>query len=79
MWVLAVLCGTVSGWMLDSGGGGEVVYLADVLEEAGPSMVRRCWWDFGDWSDLCREWKAVPEEASFNVTLTFHPPQLHHP
>lgn len=35
-----------------------VIHLIDILEEAGPDIARRCYWDFGRYSDLWRIWRA---------------------
>ena len=35
-----------------------MTYLADILEEAGPDVARRCYWDYGRYSDLWRLWRA---------------------
>lgn len=34
-------------------------FIMDILEEAGPDIARRCFWDFGKWSDLWRVWRPV--------------------
>jgi len=39
----------------------------DVLEEVGDDVARRCYWDFGDWSDLWRETRHVPSGVSLKV------------
>lgn len=31
----------------------------DILEEAGPDIARRCYWNFGKWSDLWRIWRPL--------------------
>ena len=36
--------------------------MMDILEEAGPDIARRCYWDFGKWSDLWRVWRPVGSE-----------------
>lgn len=51
-----------------------VTYIMDVLEEAGTDVARRCFWDFGDWSDLWRETKHVP----LGVSLQVGPPASNH-
>lgn len=38
------------------------VYMMDILEEAGPDIARRCYWDFGKWSDLWRVWRPISAE-----------------
>lgn len=40
----------------------------DVLEEVGDDVARRCFWDFGDWSDLWRETKHVPNGGHLQVS-----------
>lgn len=45
-----------------------VTYIMDVLEEVGGDAARRCFWDFGDWSDLWRETKHVPLDVSLQVS-----------
>lgn len=45
----------------------EVMCVMDVLEEVGDDVARRCYWDFGDWSDLWRETKHVPNGISLQV------------
>lgn len=32
-------------------------------------MARRCYWDFGDWSDLWRDAKLVPAEVTLEVRV----------
>jgi hypothetical protein len=44
----------------------------DVLEEVGSDVARRCYWDFGDWSDLWRETKHVPLDVSLLVSGLMH-------
>lgn len=44
----------------------------DVLEEVGDDVARRCYWDFGDWSDLWRETKHVPSGVSLKVRTGSH-------
>lgn len=46
-----------------------MTYIMDVLEEVGTDVARRCYWDFGDWSDLWRETKHVPLDVSLQVSL----------
>jgi hypothetical protein len=45
----------------------EVLCVMDVLEEVGDDVARRCYWDFGDWSDLWRETKHVPSGVNLQV------------
>lgn len=40
----------------------------DVLEEVGDDVARRCYWDFGDWSDLWRDTKHVPTGVHLQVS-----------
>lgn len=64
-WLLWLwLCSDAGEPVVDS-----VVYLMDVLEEVGPDLVRRCYWDFGDWSDLWREFKTLPMDGSLEVIV----------
>ncbi|GMH33034.1 hypothetical protein BSKO_00868 [Bryopsis sp. KO-2023] len=46
-----------------------MVYVADMLDEMGSDIVARCYWDFGDWSDLWRRWRPVPEGVSIADVL----------
>lgn len=41
------------------------MYVSELLQALGHDIVVRCYWDFGDWSDLMKQWKIVPE----NITL----------
>jgi hypothetical protein len=45
----------------------EVLCVMDVLEEVGDDVARRCFWDFGDWSDLWRDTKHVPNGVHLQV------------
>ena len=36
--------------------------MMDVVEEVGYDSSRRCYWDFGRWSDLWRVWRRVGED-----------------
>jgi hypothetical protein len=51
----------------------QVTYLADILEEAGPDIAQRCYWDFGRWSDLWRLWRPPgadrPHPRDSSITL----------
>ncbi|EIE19264.1 hypothetical protein COCSUDRAFT_48883 [Coccomyxa subellipsoidea C-169] len=47
---------------LTSAGDESTVYMMDILEEAGPDIARRCYWDFGKWSDLWRVWRPIGAE-----------------
>lgn len=47
----------------------EVLCVMDVLEEVGDDVARRCYWDFGDWSDLWRETKHVSNSINLQVRL----------
>ncbi len=44
-----------------------VTYLMDVVEECGGDLVRRCYWDIGDFSDWWRQYRAVPLGEQFTV------------
>eukprot|EP00775_Hariotina_reticulata_P013221 gene13221-13351_t len=46
-----------------------VTCIMDVLEEVGADVARRCYWDFGDWSDLWRETKQVPLDVGLNSVM----------
>lgn len=64
-----VLCGVLlwcSGQLETPDAG--VTYIMDVLEEVGADVARRCYWDFGDWSDLWRETKHVPPDVTLPVS-----------
>ncbi len=37
----------------------EPTYAADVLEEVGQAVAQRCYWDFGRYSDLQRDFRPV--------------------
>ncbi|KAG1675965.1 hypothetical protein FOA52_014209 [Chlamydomonas sp. UWO 241] len=37
-----------------------LTYLIEVVEESGPDIVKECYWDFGDWSEL---WRDAPASA----------------
>lgn len=45
------------------------VYFADVLEQEGSAAVQQCFWDFGDWSDLLRQYKAVSPDLELENIL----------
>jgi len=49
-----------------AGAGAEAAgaYLVDVLEDAGADIARRCYWDFGRWSDTWRAWRAPAEDPA---------------
>ena len=34
-------------------------YLVDVIEQMGDDLARRCWWDWGPWSDLARRYRPL--------------------
>jgi len=61
-----------------AGAGAEApgAYLVDVLEDAGADIARRCYWDFGRWSDTWRAWRAPAEDpaAAGGVDLEARPP-----
>ncbi|WIA40102.1 hypothetical protein OEZ86_013510 [Tetradesmus obliquus] len=46
-----------------------VTYVMDVLEEVGVDVARRCFWDFGDWSDLWRDTKHVPLDVTLQSVM----------
>lgn len=50
------------------------VYMMDILEEAGSDIARRCYWDFGRWSDLWRAWRPLgsSREASLCLPVRFY-------
>eukprot|EP00898_Chlorokybus_atmophyticus_P003403 jgi/Chlat1/4063/Chrsp26S04002 len=41
-------------------------FVIDVLEESGADILQRCYWESSRWSDVGREWRAIPD----GVTLT---------
>jgi len=45
-------------------------YVADIIENSGDAFARKYYWDFGTWSDTWRDWRPVPEEASFAECLS---------
>eukprot|EP00878_Enallax_costatus_P012410 GHUV01012961.1.p1 GENE.GHUV01012961.1~~GHUV01012961.1.p1 ORF type:complete len:1005 (+),score=325.04 GHUV01012961.1:1774-4788(+) len=47
-----------------------VTCIMDVLEEVGTDVARRCYWDFGDWSDFWRETKHVPLDVSLQAVMS---------
>ncbi|KAK9839278.1 hypothetical protein WJX81_005497 [Elliptochloris bilobata] len=44
-------------------------YLMNVFEEAGRDIVRRCYWDFGRWSDTWRAWRTPADDAAPGPSL----------
>lgn len=46
--------------------------MMDVLDEVGDDAARSCYWAFGDWSDLWRETKAVPEGVDLRGAMAAH-------
>ena len=63
---MAVLHAVFAGGLLETPED-EVMCVMDVLEEVGDDVARRCYWDFGDWSDLWRDTKLVPTGVSLQV------------
>lgn len=51
-------------------GGDELLYAADVIEKFGDAFARRCYWDFGPWGDIWRDWRPVPKESSFLLCMS---------
>ncbi|CAL8468215.1 g7754 [Coccomyxa elongata] len=45
------------------------VYMMDILEEAGSDIARRCYWDFGRWSDLWRAWRPLGSSREASLCL----------
>lgn len=35
--------------------------IADIIDSVGSSLVQRCYWDFGRWSDIAKKWRPLPE------------------
>lgn len=54
---------------LDANFDEEPAYLIDVIEEVGADVARRCYWDFGRWSDLWRVWHLDPAGHSYELTV----------
>ncbi|EFJ49201.1 hypothetical protein VOLCADRAFT_117341 [Volvox carteri f. nagariensis] len=44
-------------------------YLVELVEESGPALLRETYWDFGDFSDMWRLYKPVPENVTFEEVL----------
>ncbi|KAI8469209.1 MAG: cell morphogenesis central region-domain-containing protein [Monoraphidium minutum] len=44
-------------------------YLMDVLEEVGGDAARRCYWDFGDWSDVWRDARPAPPDVGLESLM----------
>ncbi|GIM00769.1 hypothetical protein Vretimale_5697 [Volvox reticuliferus] len=44
-------------------------YLVELVEESGPALLRVTYWDFGDWSDMWRQYKPVPDNVTFEDVL----------
>lgn len=43
-------------------------YVLDILEESGPALMKRCYWDFGRWSDMWRTWRPIGADRPFRET-----------
>jgi len=37
--------------------------VADIIDSKGNAIIQRCYWDFGRWSDLARDWRPLPSDA----------------
>jgi hypothetical protein len=59
--------GSVDG-IVESTSAATAQYLADSIEHGGETITRRCYWDFGRWSDVWRAWRAVPEAGATFMT-----------
>ena len=46
-------------------------YLMDVVEQMGDDVARRCYWDWGPWSDLTRLWRPVDIPKQHGTYVTF--------
>lgn len=46
-------------------------YLMDVIEQMGDDVARRCYWDWGPWSDLARLWRPVDISKQQGTHVTF--------
>ncbi len=44
-------------------------YLIELVEESGPALLRATYWDFGEWSDMWRQYKEVPYDVTFEVCM----------
>lgn len=42
-------------------------YLVELVEESGSALLRATYWDLGEWSDINRQFKPVPENVTFEV------------
>ncbi|PSC67904.1 furry homolog-like [Micractinium conductrix] len=50
--------------------GPRPAYVADIIDRTGGTIVARCYWDFGRWSDLWRVWRPLPAAgATFEECL----------
>ena len=46
-------------------------YMVDVIEQMGDDLTRRCYWDWGPWSDLTRVWRPLDAPAQPGTHVTF--------
>ena len=46
-------------------------YIADVVEQMGDDVARRCYWDWGPWSDLARVWRPLHKPPPPATHITF--------
>lgn len=46
-------------------------YMADVVEQMGDDVARRCYWDWGPWSDLARVWRPLDKPPPPATHVTF--------
>ena len=47
--------------------GSNLVLMIDIIEESNDGIMQSCYWDFGDWSNLWREYRQVPKGVSLQV------------
>ena len=47
-----------------------MLYVADIIERLGNTFAKSCYWDFGQWSELWRQWRPVPADVSFFDVLS---------
>lgn len=43
-------------------GSGSCAHVIDIIEQSGPLLVAKCYWDFGPWSDLHRLHRNTPTD-----------------